>query len=291
VDITIAEPNYFELIGQQLIAGDLFTERDTDRTPAVAVINQTMARHRWPGENPIGQKISINMFGSWMTIVGIVSDTREYGLPLPTRDEVYLPTAQQGGFSSNLIVRTAFDPAMATPFVRAALHEVDPLIGLDQIGTLEHFQYESMAAPRVTTALMAIFAGLALLISTGGIAAVMTLAVTQRTRELGIRMALGADRGGLIGMVVRQGLGLAILGVVVGAAGALALTRLLSTLLYATSPADVLTFIGVSVLFLMVGAAACFMPARQVTAIDPLSALREENRTLRTRELASDNGH
>lgn len=216
------------------------------------------------------------MLGNWMTIIGIVSDTREYGLALPTRDEVYMPTAQQGGFSSNLVVRTAFDPATAVPLVRAALREVDPLIGLDQIGTLEHFQYESMAPPRVTTALMAIFAGLALLISTGGIAAVMTLAVTQRTRELGIRMALGADRGGIIGMVVRQGLALAVVGVAVGVAGALALTRLLSTLLYATSPTDVLTFIGVSVLFLTVGAAACFMPARQVTAIDPLSALREE---------------
>jgi putative ABC transport system permease protein len=173
-------------------------------------------------------------------------------------------------------VRTAFDPSAAMPLVRAALHDVDPFMGLDQIGTLEQFQYDSVAPPRVTTTLLGVFAALALLISSSGIAAVMTLSVTQRTRELGIRMALGAERRAIITMVVRQGLALAFIGIAVGICGAMALTRLLSTLLYATSPTDVLTFLAVSLLFLAVGAAACFVPARQVTAIDPLIALREE---------------
>jgi putative ABC transport system permease protein len=277
VDITIADPNYFATIGQPLVAGEIYTDRDNDKSPGVAVINQAMAKHRWPGENPIGQKIAFSFRpDNWWTIVGVVSDTREYGLGTPAKDEIYLPTMQQGGFVSNLLVRTAFDPASATPLVRAALHDIDPFIGIDQVGTLEHFQYESMTPPRVTTTLLGIFAALALLISTGGIAAVMTLAVTQRTRELGIRMALGAERSAIVAMVVRQGLGLAVAGVVVGVAGAIALTRLLATLLYATSPTDVLTFIAVSLLFLAVGAAACFVPARQVTSIDPLSALRED---------------
>jgi ABC-type antimicrobial peptide transport system permease subunit len=243
----------------------------------VAVINQAMAKHRWPGEDPIGQRVAFSFQPDhWITIVGVVSDTREYGLAAPTKDELYLPTAQQGGFSSNLIVRTTFDPEAAAPMIRTAIQNVDPFIGLDQMGTLEHFEYESMAPPRVTATLLGIFAGLALLISVGGIAAVMTLNVTQRSRELGIRMALGARRSSIVGMVVRQCLVLSAVGVGVGIVGAILLTRLLATLLYATSPTDLTTFVAVSLLFLAVGAVACFVPARQVTSIDPLIALREE---------------
>jgi putative ABC transport system permease protein len=277
VDITVADPYYFQTIGQPLLAGRDFTGHDDDKSPGVAIINQTMARHRWPYEDPLGQRIAFSFRpDNWFTIVGVVSDTREYGLANPAKDEIYLPTAQQGGFSNNLLLRTTLDPASLTPLVQAAIREVDPFIGLDQVGTVEHFEYESMAPPRVTATLLGIFAGLALLISTGGIAAVMTLSVTQRTRELGIRMALGAERTAIVGMVVRQGLVLALIGVAVGICGAMALTRLLSTLLYDTSPTDVLTFLAVSLLFVAVGAGACLIPARQVTRIDPLVALREE---------------
>ena len=277
VDITVADQDYFATIGQPLVSGRVFTEHDDAAAPAVAVINQTMARHRWPAEDPVGQRVAFAFRpDAWITIVGVVSDTREYGLASPAKDEIYLPTAQQGGFSNNLIVRTAFEPKAATPLIRAAIREVDPFIGLDQIGTMEQFEYESMAPPRVTTTLLGVFAGLALIISVGGIAAVMTLSVTQRSRELGIRMALGAERSSIVALVVRQGLGLAVGGVAIGIAGAMALTRLLSTLLYATSPTDAITFLSVSLLFLGVAAAACFVPARQVTSIDPLSALRNE---------------
>ncbi len=277
VDITVADQNYFSTIGQPIISGRVFAEKDDTKAPAVAVINQSMAKHRWPTEDPIGQRIAFGFSpDAWIQVVGVVSDTHEYGLGTAPKDEVYLAVAQQRGFSNFLLVRTAFDPSAATPQVRAAIAEVDPFIGIDQIGTLEQYQYESMAPPRVTTALLGIFAGLALLISIGGIAAVMTLSVTQRSRELGIRMALGAERSSIVGMVVRQGLWLASIGVAIGIAGAIALTRLLATLLYATSPTDLITFLAVSLLFLSVGAAACFVPARQVTSIDPLSALRED---------------
>jgi ABC-type antimicrobial peptide transport system permease subunit len=234
----------------------------------------------------VGQRIAFAFKpDTWIEIIGVVADTHEYGLAKPTKEEIYMPMAQNypnsltaavGGFTGCLIVRTSFDPALVTPLVRAAMADIDPFIGLDQIATIESFQYESMAPPRVTTTLLGIFAALALLISTSGIAAVMTLAVTQRTKELGIRIALGAERSSIVAMVVRQGLSLAILGVAVGICGAMALTRLLSSLLYATSPTDVLTFLSVSLVFLAVGAAACFVPARQVTAIDPIIALREE---------------
>jgi predicted permease len=277
VDITNADQDYFVTVGQPLVSGRVFSEHDDANAPPVAVINQAMAKHRWPGQNPIGEHIAMSFRPDrWVEIVGVVSDTHEYGLAAPTGDEIYFPVAQQQGIAPNLIVKTAFEPSSAIPLVRAAIREVDSMIGIDQVGTLEHFQSESMAPPRVTTTLLGIFAALALLISTGGIAAVMTLAVTQRTRELGIRMALGAERSAIIAMVVKQGLWLAVAGVVVGVAGAIALTRLLATLLYATSPTDVMTFIAVSLLFLAVGAAACFVPARQVTSIDPLSALRED---------------
>jgi predicted permease len=286
VDITVADPSYFPTIGQPMIEGRNFTGHDDATMPPVAVINQAMARQGWPSEDPIGQRIAFAFRpDAWITIIGVVSDTREYGLANPTKNEIYMPMAQNfpnattasiGAFTGNLIVRTSFDPSAVTPLVRAALHDVDPFMGLDQIGTIEHFQYESMAPPRVTTTLLGVFAVLALLISTSGIAAVMTLSVTQRTRELGIRMALGAERRALIAMVVRHGLTLALIGIAAGICGAMALTRLLATLLYATSPTDVMTFMAVSLLFLAVGAAACFVPARQVTAIDPLIALREE---------------
>jgi predicted permease len=286
VDITVADENYFQTIAQPVVSGRVFNAHDDGKSLTVAVINQTMARRNWPASDAVGQRIAFAFKpDAWITIIGVVSDTHEYGLEKPTKSEIYLPmmqnypnamTATVGGFTGNLIVRTPLEPSAITPLVRGAMQEVDPFIGLDQIGTIAQFQYDSMAPPRITATLLGVFAALALLISTSGIAAVMTLSVTQRTRELGIRMALGAERKAIVAMVVRQGLSLAFIGVAAGICGAMALTRLLSTLLYATSPTDVVTFLAVSLLFLAVGAAACFVPARQVTAIDPLIALREE---------------
>ena len=241
----------------------------------VAVINQTMARHRWVNENPVGRRISFDGGQHWATIVGIVGDAKEYGLGRPVLDEVYLPLLQ-AGFAGNLIVRTAADPMTMSAAVRGALHDIDPQLAVDRVQTVEHLQQESVASPRVTAVLLGLFAGLALLISASGIAAVMALSVTQRTSELGIRMALGASRESILYMVVRHGLGMAIVGTAVGVAGAIALTRLLASLLYATSPTDAFTFAAVSLVFLTVATVACLVPARQVTSIDPLVALRQE---------------
>jgi putative ABC transport system permease protein len=175
-----------------------------------------------------------------------------------------------------LIVRTTQDPDYITPEIRSVLHEVDPLVAVDRVESVERAEYDSMASPRVMTLLLALFAALAVVISASGIAAVMALAVSQRTREIGVRMALGAQSGSIVRMVLRQGLGLALVGTILGMAGALALTRLLATLLYGTSPTDIMTFTAAPLFFLGVAAVACFIPARLVTSIDPMVALREE---------------
>jgi len=182
----------------------------------VAVINQTMARHRWQSEDPVGKRVSFDQGQHWIQIQGVVGDAKEYGLDRPIRDEVYIPTPQNGGGVGNLVVRTMSDPAAMVSAVRNALHDTDPQLAVDRIETVERLQQESVEAPRVTTILLGLFAALALLISASGIAAVMALSVTQRRSELGIRMALGASRESILTMVVRQGLTLAVAGTALG---------------------------------------------------------------------------
>jgi putative ABC transport system permease protein len=275
VDITTVAADYFPAIRQPILRGRNFTEHDDAKSLQVAIVNQAMARHRWGAEDPIGRRITFDQGATWITIAGVARDVREYGLDIPPGDELYMPMRQQG-FSGDLIVRTALDPMAAAPLVRAVIHDLDPLIAVDRIDSIEHMKYESVGSPRVTTILLGLFAGLAMLISASGIAAVMALSVSQRRSELGLRMALGASRAGLVSMVVRQGLILAVLGTLIGIGGAFVLSRLLSSLLYATSPTDTATFVGVAVVFLSVAAIASFVPARQVTSIDPLTALRQE---------------
>jgi predicted permease len=275
VDFTIVSPGYFSTLRQPIIKGRDFNERDDANAPIVVVINQALARHRFANEDPIGKRLYIPGPNRWVTIVGIAADAKEYSLDRPVLDEVYQNSFQRG-FANTLVIRTTVNPTVLIPMVRSAIHDVYSQTAVDRVSTVERLQYESMASPRVMTILLGIFAALALLISASGIAAVMALSVSQRTRELGIRMALGASRGGIVGMVVRQGLVLAMIGTLLGIGGAAALTQFLSTLLYATSPADILTFAAVSLLFLSVAAIACFVPARQVTSIDPLIALRQE---------------
>ncbi len=271
-DILGVSPEYFEVVRQPLVSGRLFTEHDA--TAAFAIVNAAMARHRWPNEDPIGKRILLTEETPkrWRTVIGVVGDVREYGLARAPADEIYL----FDGFSHYLVVRTAIDPLAAAPLIRSALHRIDPELAVDQVDTITHYEEDSMASPRVTALLLGIFAGLAVLISASGIAAVIALSVAQRTHELGIRMALGARRPGLLCATMRQGLALTATGAALGIAGGLVLTRLLSGLLYATSPTDVPTLMTVSFLFLAVAAAACFFPARQVTSIDPLIALRQE---------------
>lgn len=275
VDTITVSPDYFQTIRQPILEGRNFTGHDDAKALGVAIINQTMAHHRWPTEDPIGKRVTFDSGKTWIKIIGVVADSKEYGLSRPTSDEIYLPV-DQAGFGGNLVVRTSLDPLTLSPLIRTALHNVDPQLAIDRMATVERLEHDSFASPRVLTMLLGLFAALALVISASGIGGVMALMVSQRTHELGIRMALGARRDYVLRMIVRQGLGLAAAGTVAGIVGAIALTRLLSSLLFATSPTDILTFLVVSAIFLSVAAIACFIPARQVTSIDPVIALRQE---------------
>jgi putative ABC transport system permease protein len=275
LDANTASPGYFETIRQPLLRGRTFTDRDDANAMKVVIINRAMALHRFASEDPLGRRISFDQGKTWITIVGVVGDAREYGLERAVGDEVYLPV-DQTGFAGSLLVRTTLDPMSMLPLVRKALRDVDPQLAVDQVETIERLQYESVASPRITTILLGIFAGLALVISASGIAGIMALTVSQRTRELGIRMALGQSKSSVVRMVVRQGLVVALAGTALGLIGAMVVARLLSSLLYATSPTDISTFVGVSLLFVAVAGLACFLPARRVTLIDPFLALRQE---------------
>ena len=277
VDTTLVGPGFFETIRQPLLRGRTFTDHDDANAVPVAIINQTMAHHRWASEDPVGKRITFDAGKTWITIAGVVGDAKEYGLDHPVSDEVYMPIDQSGmGFAGSLVARSTGDPTSMTSLLRKALYDVDPQLAVDQVDTIERLQHESLASPRITTILLGVFAGLALVISASGIAGIMALTVSQRTRELGIRMALGQPKNSVVRMVVRQGLAVALAGTALGLIGGIVLGRLLSSLLYDTSPTDIFTFAAVSLLFVAVADLACFVPARRVTLIDPFTALRQE---------------
>lgn len=274
-DTRVVTEGYFETIRQPIVKGRSFNAHDCLRdAPEVVIINQTLARAQFAGEDPIGKHISFDKGQHWAEIVGVAADVRDYGLNRPALGEVY--GTLQGGFVNRLIVRTRGDAETEAAAIRAAIHSLDAHVAIDQAQTVERAEYETLASPRLMMLLMGIFAGLALVISASGIAAVMALSVRRRTREIGVRMALGARRWTVVAMVVRQGLGLTAAGIGAGIVCAALLTRLLASLLYDTSPRDIGTFAAIPVVFLGVAALACFVPARQATAIDPLTALREE---------------
>jgi len=274
-DVREVTAGYFETIRQPIVKGRSFTPQDCElASPQVVIINQTAARNQFPGEDPIGKRISFDGGKHWAEIVGIAGDVREYGLNKPAVGEVY--GALQDGFVNRLVARTGGNAEGTERMIQAAVRELDPLVAIDQVQTVEHAEYESLEPPRMMTFLMAIFAGLALFISASGIAAVMALSVSQRRREIGVRMALGARPRSVVAMVVRQGIVLTVAGIVAGTLFAALLTKLLTSLLYGTSPTDLLTFTAIPVVFLLVAAMACFVPALQATSIDPLTALRQE---------------
>lgn len=274
-DRRIVSPDYFLTIRLPLVSGRLLSETDNEQAPKAAVINQTMARHHWNSEDPIGKRISFDRGATWAIIVGVVGDVRQYGLDRDAADEIYSPIRQFGG-GGNLLVRTAADPMSLLRQVRKTVYDVDPETAIDDVRTLEEARRNSLASPRLTTILLGIFAALALVITGAGIAGVTALSVSQRTHEIGIRLALGASRGAVIWMVLRQGMRLILLGLAAGSLGAIALARWMSSLLFALEPTDPLTFCVVAIVLLLAAALACLIPARRVTSIDPMTALRTE---------------
>jgi putative ABC transport system permease protein len=275
--------NYFETLSVPLLQGRYLTPADKEKTPAVVVINATMAKTYFPGENPLGKRMQVGATPEsdvpWMEVVGVVGDVTQ-GLGLEPKSEMYLPYRQADQvlpvFQLSVVLRTAGDPHQQAAALRSALAEIDPNQPLVKVRTMEDNMAATVAQPRFRTWLIGIFAGLALMLAAVGIYGVMSYSVTQRTSEIGIRITLGAQPVDVFRIVLGEGLRFALIGVAVGVAGGLVLTRLLSTFLYGVSATDPLTFFGVAILLIAVSVAACFFPARRATRVDPIVALRYE---------------
>src|SRR5215467_1613045 len=270
-------PDYFKTLGIPLREGRLFTAGDSDefKAPNVVLINEAAKRQLWPTEDPVGKRISADAGQHWAQIVGVVGDVREFGLDHPPTSEFYAPQAQNPSPSA-LIVRTASEPLSMSRALTRAVHDVDSQTAVTHILTIEQARYESMASPRVTTTLLGIFGGLALLIATAGIGGIIALMVSQRVREIGIRIALGARPSSILQMILGKGLLLAGLGVAIGIVGAMTLAGLVKSLLFEVPPTDVITFGTVGLTLLLAAAVASFLPAKRAASVDPNVALRAE---------------
>lgn len=274
--ITIADGGYFPTMGIPLEQGRLFTERDTPDAPRVALINEVLKRQLWPTEDPIAKRVTVRFMGQPMSleIVGIVGALRHESLDREERPELFIPFAQTGFGSMTYVVRGHRDPAGLTQSLKAQIWAADRLQTIYHAARLEGLVFESLRERRFSLSLLGLFAAIALVLASMGIYGVVAVSTAQRTQEIGIRVALGASAGRIRGLVLGQGLALVGLGVLVGLAIAVVLTRGLRTLLYGISPFDPVTLIGAAVVLMIAAAAASYIPARRATRIDPLAALR-----------------
>ena len=271
----VVSPEYFQTLGIPLRAGRLLTDADDGKHLSVALINEAAQRQFWPHEDPIGKRVKGENSTEWTTVVGVVGDVRDFGLEHPATAEFYVPQGEAAS-PNTLLVRTAADPASVASAVASAVHEVDSQAAVTHVLTLEQARSESTAAPRVIASLLAIFGALALLIAGAGIGGIMALAVSQRVKEIGVRMTLGAQPSAILRMILSQSLLLAAAGVAIGALGALALTGLFRSLLFQVAPTDPMTFIVVALVLIACALLASFLPARRAASIDPIVALRNE---------------
>jgi putative ABC transport system permease protein len=271
--LRFVSPDYFQTMRIPLLAGRTFTERDLN--DLVVVINEGMAKRFWPGQDPVGKKYVLGVWGptpTWATIIGVSGDVKQFGLDSEPSFDEYLPSLAP----TYLIVHTAGDPRSLASAVRQAIHAVDSDLPVSDVRTMEDVAAESARTRRWTMGLLAAFAGLALALSLVGIYGLMSWSVAQRTREIGVRMALGAQTDQVIGMVVRYGMKLSALGLAIGLAGAFAVRRFLASLVFDVSTADPLIYGGAIALMLAVAMLACYVPARRASRVDPLIALRWE---------------
>ena len=268
-------PDYFATMGIQLVRGRAFTARDDENGPPVAIINETMARRFWPGEDPVGRRLT-SYSGVSREIVGIVRDVKNRDLAENAGPQLYTPYVQRPWPFLAVVARTTGDPVGLSATLRQAVGSVDPDLAAADVRTIDDYLAQSVATPRFNATLIAGFAVLALFLAGCGLYGVMSYAVVQRSREIGIRMALGAQPGDVRGMVVSQAMKMGLAGLMVGLAGAFAATRLLGNLLFGVGPSDPATFATVCGLLLSVVLVAAYVPARRATRVDPMVALRAE---------------
>lgn len=278
---TVASANYFPALGAQLLAGRLFNQFDTNKSARVAVVNETMARHNWPGENPIGRKFTLkrgarDLRGGPVEVIGVVTDQRQDGLDKAAREEFFIPYSQSPTGSLIFVVRTSGEPESLLPQLKAAIWETNKTQPFYAVSTLDQLVDDSLKARRFNLMLLGGMAVLALTLAAIGIYGVMSFITRRRTHELGIRIALGAQAKDILSLVVGHGMGLTVMGLGIGLVASFALTRLMASLLFDIGTTDFITYASISCLLAVVALLACYIPARRATKVDPLVALRYE---------------
>src|SRR5215472_4105291 len=278
-DERLVAGHYFETMQIPLLKGRLFNDQDTPDKPQVIVVDEFMAQQLWPNQDPLGKRVSFGDLASkpeWATVIGVVGRIKQDTLDADSRIALYLPQSQHTGRAMNVVIRSANDPAALSSAVKTQIHELDRDLPMYRVLTMEQRVGESLARRRFSTVLLALFAAFALALATIGIYGVMAYLVSQGTREIGIRMALGASQRGILSMVVKQGLVLAGCGVGIGLAGAFAFSRFVSSLLFGVRSTDPLTFAAIALLLILVAMLASYIPARRAARIDPMVSLRYE---------------
>ncbi len=280
IDFRRASTGYFETMNIPLRAGRLVTDQDVANNTRLVVINEAMAKRFWPGEDPVGKHVSTatatGQQTQWQTIVGVVGNVRHLGLDTEPRPELYYHTNTSPPFGPVLVIRSKSDPKALISLVRAKVRELDGDLPISNVNTMEQLVAQSVSQRRFGMFLLAGFAGVALLLAAIGIYGVISYSVAQRTQEIGVRMALGAQTMDVLKLIMRNGLTLACAGLAIGLVGAFLLTRLMTRLLFEIRPTDALTFVLVSAGLMVVAILACYLPARRATKVDPLVALRYE---------------
>jgi len=280
--VTIASPNYFSAIGARLLKGRLFNQFDDKNSTRVALINETMAKRNWPGEDPVASKFTLKRGGrdarggTTFEVAGVVTDQRQDGLDKTPREEFFIPYAQSPSGSTIFVVRTKGDPNALLQSLKARIWESNNTQPFYAVTTMDQLVSNSLKARRFNLMLLGVLAVLALTLASVGIYGVISFTTGQRTHEIGVRMALGAQARDILKLVVGKGMALTLLGIAIGAVASLAVMRSLSSLLFNVSPTDPITFGFIALLLASVALLACFFPARRATKVDPLIALRYE---------------
>jgi putative ABC transport system permease protein len=268
-------PAYFHTLGIELLSGRLLDERDTVGVPMVAVVNETFSRKFFPDGDPVGKRVTVN-YTSWfpqITIVGVVADVKLNRLDKEPNPEMFWAMSQAPSANVWLAIRTSIDPLALAAAVQQTVRQIDSDLPILELDSMEGVIADSLWRPRFSALLIGLFALLALVLAAAGIYGVMSYSVSQRTHEVGLRMALGADGRAILAMIIGQGLKLTLAGVLIGIAASLALGRLVASQLYQISAYDPLTLIGVSTFLMVVALLACYLPARRATKVDPMVAL------------------
>jgi predicted permease len=277
INFELASPDYFHVLGIPLRAGRSFSPSDEAQAPPVVIVNDRMAQRYWPNENPLGHRVAVGGDKkTWASIVGVVSDVHQYGLDKEPAETMYFPVDQAGLTSGHLLVRTRGNPLQMATQVAAIIHQIDPQQPVTEVRTLDQLRSAQLGIPRVTSVLLSIFAAVALFITIVGVSGTLALSVARRSKEIGIRIALGATKQNILRNVLSRGMLPVLTGLVLGSLAAAFATRALAKMLFEIKPDDPGTFIAIAIVFLAVALASCVIPARRAAKVDPMIALRTE---------------